>query len=172
MPDVLQRINEFKRVCELEQPEFDAAWQAVQQVLDEQFAYSCGEVGMARREKLLGIVPRSTADKDERVRAILFRLNEQLPFTVGKLQTLLDLVSPTGQYKLVPDYDNRELAVEASLYCKPVERLLREVLERTLPANILWDLYWEYNNHELLATMTHEELAARTHYQLREEVLA
>lgn len=170
LPEVLQRVQELERICELEQPMFDAAWAAVQKVLDEQFAYSCGEYGLQRWEKLLKIVPRQEADTDERVRAVLFRLNEQLPFTMQKMAQLLDLVAPEGGYELQLKREERELLVKVSLQCKPVERLIREVLERAVPANILWSLYWEYNRQRALVGYTHAELAQKTHYQIREEV--
>lgn len=170
LPEVLQRVQELERICELEQPMFDAAWAAVQKVLDEQFAYSCGEYGLQRWEKLLKIVPRQEADTDERVRAVLFRLNEQLPFTMQKMAQLLDLVAPEGGYELQLKREERELLVKVSLQCKPVERLIREVLERAVPANILWSLYWEYNRHGALVGYIHAELAQKTHYQIREEV--
>lgn len=170
LPEVLQRVQEFERICEIEQPMFDAAWAAVQKVLDEQFAYSCGEYGLQRWEKLLQIVPRQEADADERVRAVLFRLNEQLPFTMKKMAQLLDLVAPEGGYELQLKREERELQVKVALQCKPVERLIREVLERAVPANILWSLYWEYNKQGAVAAYTHAELAEKTHYQIREEV--
>lgn len=170
LPEVLRRVQELERICEIEQPMFDAAWAAVQKVLDEQFAYSCGEHGLQRWEKLLKIVPRQDAETDERVRAVLFRLNEQLPFTMQKMAQLLDLVAPEGGYELHLKQGERELQVKVALQCKPVERLIREVLERAVPANILWSLYWEYNKNNTLAAYTHAALAEKTHYQIREEV--
>lgn len=172
LPEVLQRVRELAKICELEQRPFDEAWLAVQRVLAEMYVYSCGEVGIERWEKLLKIVPREEAGQDERVRAILFRLNEQLPFTSGRLRQLLDLVAPEDGYQLEMNADEYELVVRVALYCKSVERLIVEVLERTLPANISWELYWEYNRHWQLGEYTHAELARWTHYQLREEVIA
>lgn len=172
LPEVLQRVRELAEICELEQGAFDGAWQAVQSVLAEMCVYSCGEVGIERWEKLLKIVPREEVGQDERVRAILFRLNEQLPFTTGRLCQLLDLVAPENGYQLEMNENEYELVVRVSLYCKAVERLIVEVLERTLPANISWELYWEYNRHWQLGEYKHSELAALTHYQMREEVIA
>lgn len=172
LPDVLQRVRDLARVCDLEQSSFDAAWLAVEQVLAEQFAAKCSDYGLKRWEKLLKITPRQGAEQDERMRTVLFRLNEQLPFTLSKLETLLDLVAPTDGYSIELDYAAREMVVQVSLVCKPVARLISEVLMRTVPANILWELYWDYNKHCQMAARTHGALAAKTHYQIREEVFA
>ncbi len=171
LPPVLQRIKDLERICEIEQPFFDAAWQAVDRSLQEQFVLACGEYGLSRWEKLLGISCRADADTNERLRAILFRLNEQLPFTYTKLKSLLALVSPEGEYSIELDREQMRLAVNVSLYCKPVERLIIAVLEKTLPANILWELVWSYNYYRQVAVYTHGALAEKTHYEIREEVL-
>lgn len=170
LPPMLQRVQELEKICALEQPMFDEAWAAVARILGEQFVLSASEVGLARCEEMLKIAPVSGADTEERRRAILFRLNEQLPFTLKKLDNLLALVSPAGEYRLAVDNEQRELAVHLSLYCKPVARLIKEVLERTVPANILWEILWQYNTHAMLAAYTHAELAEKSHYEIREEV--
>lgn len=170
LPSVLAEVHELEKICNLEQPLFDEAWQAVDNVLSEQFATTCGEYGLARWENLLKITPSEGSDTEERLRAVLFRLNEQLPFTIRKLEMLLGLVSPAGGCNVEMDYDERRLDVWLSLYCRPMERLIREVLERALPANILCVVHWNYNTHAMAAVYTHAELADMTHYAIREEV--
>lgn len=172
MPQNLQQVREFGKICELEQPLFDDAWAALDKVKAEQFVYACSEYGLERREKLLKIIPRQEADREERIRAVLFRLNEQLPFTKAKVAELLETVSDEDGCEMLLDYDSQELQVLVDLHYKEAERLIREVLDRTLPAAILWDILLDYNKYGDLAVYTHEQLAEKTHYQIREEVLA
>lgn len=171
LPPVLQRVHELARICELEQPEFDRAWAGADQILQEQFLLLCGEYGLNRWEQLLGILPNQSASAGERVKSILFQLNAQAPFTYAKLKEMIALISPSGEYSMELLYDELRLEFKLSLFCKSIERLLTEVLRQTLPANIEWRLDWYYNTHEKAAAYTHGELAARTHYQIREEVL-
>lgn len=170
LPPLLADVRELAKICALEQPLFDTAKEDLANVQREQFAVICGEYGLSRWEAMLKITPREGADEEERTRAVLFRLNEQLPFTLQKLEMLLGLVSPENSCELALDYDERRLDVGLSLYCKPVERLITEVLHRTLPANILCVLQWKYNTHTIVGGYTHEELAERTYYAIREEV--
>lgn len=170
LPPVLADVRELEKICNLEQPLFEEANVDLAKVAAEQFVLTCGEYGLARWEEMLKITPRDGADEDERMSAVLFRLNEQLPFTLRKLEMLLGLVSPKDSCTLSMDYAERRLDVGLSLYCKPVERLITEVLNRTLPANILCVKQWNYNTHAIAAGYKHGELAEKTHYGIREEV--
>lgn len=171
LPPLLQRVNELGKICAIEQPFFVRLADDVQRVLAEQYPLLCGDYGFSRWEKLLGILPARAAGDEERLRAILFRLNEQLPFTYAKLKELIALVSPAGEYSIEFLAEEKRLVVKVSLVCKRSEQLLCEVLSRTLPANILWELQWYYNTHGKLIGYTHSELAELTHYKIKEEVL-
>ena len=100
LPPVLQQIKELAEICELERPHFAEAWVKTQQILDEQYPHICGEYGLQRWEKMLGIVPSAEADLDKRRRAVLLLLNEQLPFTMVRLRELLARVAPEGGYEV------------------------------------------------------------------------
>lgn len=171
LPPVLQRVNELGRVSRLEQPEFDRARAAHEQVLQEMFPYICTEYGLERWEKMLGVSPGAADTERQRRQVVLLRLSEQLPFTMRRLAEMLALVAPEEQYyiELVPaEY---LLRVRVSLIGKSYFRVLQDVLERTLPANLLLDLDLLYNRYGYLVGMTHGELGSLRHHDLREEVI-
>ena len=171
LPPVLQQIKELAAICDLEQPHFAGVWPKIQQVLDEQYPQICGEYGLQRWEKMLGLVPSSNADLNERRQAVLLMLNEQLPFTLARLRELLARVAPNGGYELELLPEEYLLRLRLNLAEKSYLRVLRQVLERTLPANMLLELELLYNSHGQLAAYTHGQLAAWQHKTIREEVM-
>ena len=171
LPPTLQGIRELMRICRIEQPEFAAVWPDIERVLAEQYPLICSEYGLSRWEKLLGLLPGNNAGKEERLQAIFFRLNEQLPFTFARLRQLIALIVPENEYSIEFFDEEKRFVIRLSLYCKKVERLLSDLLRRTLPANILWELAWFYNKHLFLQRYTYGELSSFTHYYIREETL-
>ncbi len=171
LPPILRQIEELAVICDLEQPHFAEAWVKTQQVLDEQYPYICGEYGLQRWEKMLGLVPSVDAELNKRRRAVLLMLNEQLPFTLARLRELLARVAPNGGYEVELLPEEYLLRLRLDLAEKDYLRVLRQVLERTLPANMLLDLVLLFNSYGKLAAYTHGQLAARQHKTIREEVM-
>ncbi len=171
LPPVLQRVRELERVSLLEQPEFDRARAAHEQVLQELFPYICTEYGLSRWEKMLGVSPGANDSVERRRQVVLLRLSEQLPFTMRRLADILARVAPEGQYYIELHPAEYLLRVRLSLIGKSYFRVLQDVLDRTLPANLLLDLDLLYNRYGYLVGMTHGELAGLRHHDLREEVI-
>lgn len=171
LPPVLQRVNELGRISRLEQSEFDRARAAYEQVLQELFPYICSEYGLSRWEKMLGVSPNAMDTAVKRRQVVLLRLSEQLPFTIRRLVEMLALVAPEDQYYIELFPAEYMLRVRLSLIGKSYFRTLQDVLERTLPANLLLDLDLLYNRYGYLVGMTHGELSALHHHDLREEVI-
>ena len=115
LPEFLGNIRELGQVLQAEQPYFQQAWWAVEQALAEQFILGAGEWGLARWEQLLHLEAPESLSLDERRRALLLRLNEQLPFTVARLQELLAAAAPQGQYTMVLDEKNYVLLIYITL---------------------------------------------------------
>ncbi len=172
LPPSLQRIDGLGRVCGLEQAAFDRARAAHERVLQEMFPYICTTYGLSRWEKMLGVSP-GVADSEERRRqVVLLRLAEQLPFTMRRLADIMARVAPEEQYYLELHPAEYLLRVRLSLIGKSYFRVLQDVLERTLPANLLLDLDLLYNRYGYLVGMTHGELSSLRHHDLREEVIS
>ena len=108
---------------------------------------------------------------DERRRALLLRLNEQLPFTVARLQELLAAAAPQGQYTMVLDEKNYVLHIYITLAAKGCLPALRALLQRVAPANLSLHLQLMFNTHGKLAKFTHQQLCKWSCWAIREEVL-
>lgn len=171
LPPVALQIQDVARILALEQPYMALAWQHVEQVLLEQLIMQAGEYGIGRWEKLLQLCGRESLQLEERRRAVLLRLNEQLPFTMARLRELLAVSLPEGEYLLTLDPAAYTLHVFLELSAKNCAPALRELLQRVVPANLRLDLQLLYNTYGRIKGYTHRQLAALRHWEIREEVL-
>lgn len=171
LPPVALQIRDVAQVLDVEQPFLATAWQNVERALLELLIMQAGEYGISRWERLLQIDGRQSLSLSERRRAVLLRLNEQLPFTISRLRQLLAANVPEGEYVLTLDPAAYTLHVYLELTSKACAPALRELLRRVVPANLQLDLQLLFNTHGKLAGYRHQDLAERTHWAIREEVL-
>lgn len=172
LPPLFQEIREFQEIAAAEQQESDTLWAELDAAHDDLSILTATEQGLSRLEKPLGIVPKGTAAPDERRFVLLARYNEQLPFTRRVLnQQLENLCGPEG-YSLTVSPAEKKADVLVALTAKANFEEVAALLERVLPCNMKIALGLKYNQHLLLAEYTHAGLAARTHNELRNEVMA
>ena len=171
LPPVLLKTYEFPLLCDTEQPEIDRLNAAADAVLDAQFVSTAGERGVARYEKIFGITPMDTDTLDERRFRVLAKINAQLPFSVRRLRQQLATLCGDDGYKLELDGGKYTLTVKVALTAKRNQQAVEELLADIVPANMVCTTSLLYNPHSLLARLTHAQLAALTHREMREEVL-
>ncbi len=169
LPYVVRGYDVFKAMMEAEQPEFETVWAAVNDLMDNQFIMTADEIGLSRWEKVLEIVPKATDTLEDRRFRILTRLNETRPFTVLQLNNILQTLCGEDNYSiLISDYT---LIVRIGLTSKSNFSDVETLLQKISPANMMIDLSLAYNQHQSLQTMTHAQLAAMTHYEIRNEIM-
>lgn len=137
LPPILLQSCEFPLLCKAEQPEADAIAASADEVLDAQFVETASDCGLARFEKIYGIICMDTDTVEDRRFRILARMNEQMPYTVRTLHRLLTTMCGPQGYKLelVPnDYRLTIWLLEGSL---STLRTAEELLYRILPANLV-----------------------------------
>ena len=98
LPYVVRDYAEFKGISEAEQPEFESAWGSSDDLLNNQFISTAGNLGLSRWEKILGITPKGTDTLEDRRFRILTRLNEELPYTLPQLRNILETLCGSGNY--------------------------------------------------------------------------
>lgn len=171
LPPVLLTTCEFLMLCQGEQPEFDALTAGVTEVLDAQFIMTAPLRGIERYEKIHGIVPQDTDTLEERRFRILSRINTQLPYTIRRLHQLLETLCGKNGYRLILNHNAYLIEVKVELTAKRNLYAVQELLRICVPANMVVQCTLLYNQHSTLSRMTHAQLAAYTHDQLRNEVL-
>ena len=70
LPPVLQNVMEFMAITGAQQPEIEAAWDALNLVMDNQFIDTATEAGVTVWEKELNIVPLATDTLEDRKQRI------------------------------------------------------------------------------------------------------
>lgn len=167
----LQNIKEFNEIAEAEDVEALDLKTELNNLIDDQFIQDATETGIARREKMLNIQPFSDDTLETRRFRVGVKWDNQLPYTYRQLEKkLTDLVGANG-YLITLNYGLYTLTVRISL---GVKRMLddAEIMVRNMaPCNLVITVGLLYNKHSDLATLTHAQLAAYTHFQLKEEVL-
>ena len=137
--------------------------------MNDQFVSSASEFAVTRWEKILKITPKPDFTLDERKFTILTRLTEQLPFSVRMLTAKLgQLCGPDG-YEFA--LDGFSVHVRVALKALKNYTDIETMLKRICPANLAVVLSIKYNQHFVISTLKHKGLKAKTHYQLRNEVL-
>jgi len=171
LPEEIQAYLEMQYITSVEQSEIDTINITAKQILDNIFIETADETGIARWERMIGIVPLASATLEERKFDILARYNEQIPYTMYALENLLALLCGENGYSLERDLKNHTIVTKVELTAKNKLASVRELLERVLPCNLMYVLELIYNQHLTLAKFTHAQLKQFTHSALRNEVL-
>ena len=65
LPYVIRDYAEFQGIMGSEQPEIEKAWNTTDDLLNNQFIPTAGNMGLSRWEKILGITPKGTDSLEE-----------------------------------------------------------------------------------------------------------
>lgn len=171
LPYVVRDYAEFQGITGAEQPEFENAWAAVDDLLNNQFITTAGNLGLSRWEKILGITPKGTDTLDDRRFRVLTRLNEELPYTLPQLRVILGTLCGAGNYSAEVEEGTYQLVVKIGLAAKNNFSDVASLLDRVVPENMVVTLLQLYNTHGELGRFTHAQLSTFTHDQLRNEVM-
>lgn len=172
LPFIIRDYDVFKALMGAEQPEFETAWAAFNDLLDNQFINTSGNLGLSRWEQILEITPKGTDTLEDRRFRVLTRINEELPYTLPQLRVILETLCGEGNYSATIEEGTYILVVKIGLAAKKNFDDVAAMLDRVIPQNVLYDLSQLYNTHAELGAFTHGHLAAYTHDQLRNEVLS
>lgn len=170
LPPYLQEYNrETVAALKAENPEFGLVWEVLEQVLNNEFIETADDLGLSRWEKILGIFPDTTDTIENRRFRIMARMIETRPYTVPQLKNILRNLCGEDNYSVqVSDY---VLIVRIGLTSRSNYSDIEALLQKISPANMVIDLSLAYNQHQSLLPMTHAQLAAMTHYEIRNEIM-
>lgn len=135
-PNVLAPAKEFKTLAQMEDDEFAALWNEAWQWFLNTFVNYIDVAGAERWEDMLGIIVPPGSTLADRRAAILLRINTQLPYTLPRLQEMLNamygddmvIASTNTQYELWLNIDNRVILQTNAL---------RLMLQSIIPANLV-----------------------------------
>ena len=172
LPLFLQEYREYKAILnDASQPEIDKLWGEARNNLAEWFVSTATIKGILRYEKLLHIAPLATDTLEMRRFRVLTRLGETLPYTLRALENMLETLCGTGNYNVLLDNNVYTIYIGIGLIAKSNFDDVNTLLRRIIPANLIINLFLQYNQYSTLARFTHAQLRAFTHKQLREDVI-
>ena len=131
LPPVSRDSQDIQEVMRVENPEFKLLWDIMADLLDNQFIPSMGELGLSHWEWILEVLPQDTDTIEDRRNRILRLLAGTRPYTVEKLQEMLDATFGTGsvgvdlnenQYEIwfILSKEMRERSGEVINYAEPI----------------------------------------------------
>ncbi len=156
LPPFMGKVEEFIKITEAEQPEFDVLCKNVDTLQKEFFAETAGEYGLSRLEKAFGISDGSGEDIDLR----RFRIKTRLGGCKG-LSLYERLENTVGKDNFTVDFNRVALTLDVRITVKSGQYLdvVKNMLERLIPCNIALDVRILYTSYNMLNAYTHEYLS-------------
>lgn len=164
-------IKEFDIITDIQDEELTTLNTAITNILDNEFISTANEIGIARREKLLKIQPYADDTLESRKFRIQAKWNDKLPYTHRQLINKLNSLVGTNGYVATINYASYILNIKINLGQKRMIQDVNSMIKNMSPANLIVTVELQYNRHVDLAQFTHFYLNAKTHTELREEVL-
>lgn len=143
-PNVIANADEFKQLAILENEEFKSIWEILFKWFKNRFVSEADLEGVQRWEQMLKIIPSKESTLEDRKHFILMRINTILPYTIRRLQQILNAVygddfatvSTNKKYELWVDIDNRIILKTPGM---------RTLLRAIIPANLIIKILQELN---------------------------
>lgn len=146
LPEFLRRYREYRYIFDYgDQPEITRVESSAEDLYNNMLVLSANEEGIRRYEKMLHISPAVGAEIEERRFTILAILNTQLPYSERKLQEILINLCGSDGFVLKVDPGKYSVNVRVALKNKNMRDAVSDLLERILPANLVYDVRTMYN---------------------------
>ena len=138
-PNVIANADEFRQLSVLENDEFKTIREANCKWFYNTFVYKADLQGIKRWEDMLNLTSKSTETLEDRRINILIKLNSMLPYTIRRLQQILDIrygennaiATTTKKYELLIDFNDETELVASSM---------RAILRCIIPANLIFKI--------------------------------
>lgn len=135
LPPVLQSVMEFAAITGAQQPEIEAAWDALNLVMDNQFIDTATEAGVTVWEKELNIVPLATDTLEDRKQRLKTAWTYGVVYTYNWLVNWLK--TSCGESNPLPAINDYTLRVSLPVSVDYLHIL--DDMRRYVAANVLID---------------------------------
>lgn len=169
-PPHIKNIEEFKQISKANDAINSQIWTDIGVVFDNNFFDTMDAAECSRREQLFGIATNPLDTIEDRRRRIKGYSASNLPYTEGKMHDVLSAMCGEDGYELVIDSRLKTLFVGIKLSSVQMVSNAKELMRNMAPATMIVTAKILYNTHSQYRIMTHEEMSAYTHEQLRSDV--
>ena len=144
LPPFLAAYKEIHAALAAENPEFQAIWQAADNVLSNEFIVTADAWGVSRFENMLGILPQKEAALEDRRTAVLMKYNMRSPYTIRRLREILAEAVGKENYRVELTPEEYRLMIQIiNQDFRLVGRIYQNVLP-VIPANVRLLFYGRY----------------------------
>ena len=169
LPPVLREVRDFQCLMGQYQAILEDIWRREGETEDNFYLETADERGLIHWENILGIVPGVDRSIEERRRVIAARLGQNMPYGWGAfLAFLTALIGSEEDYTVTLSVFT--LTVRLRWVHWGRKDMVWELIRYMVPANLEVQLLLMHNTHGQLGGMTHREMGAYTHGQLKSEV--
>lgn len=141
LPAYHRKFHEYKQISKALTPELEALLIVVDYILDSWFIETADEKGIAKQEKIAGIVPAIGDSLETRKFKLLLRMTEKIPYTDTTLEERLNsLCGGKENYSIVRDYTHYKISINTTLGIAGAFDLVADALITMLPNNLVLDL--------------------------------
>lgn len=147
-------------------------WDCIEQELNNSFIIpfddnaGADEYACSRWERMLGITPAQDATLDERQFIIYVKLYQGAPYSIKKLQIILDGILGEGETAIVRDVGDKTLHIILDLSSRFKNEAVKELLDNIVPADMILNTSIAYTTYDNMANHTHDELSNYTHSEI------
>lgn len=166
--EAVQSIKEFESIGAVEDGELKNVNDELQNLISDQFIQTATEKGIARREKMLSIVPFADDTLESRRFRVLSKWGDELPYTYRSMIERLTHLCGKDGFSIKLNSNEYTLVVRVDLTIKRMEEEARNLVRKMAPANLLVTVELRYRQHKELKRYTHAQLRAFRHRELRE----
>lgn len=170
LPEFMREYREIKIICETEQMQAEKLWNTIETIWLNQFIETADDITLTRWERMLNISRGDTWTLNDRRNKVLSIITEQRPYTDKTLNIMLKSIFGEGKYQ-VEYIAPLKILISVSFDSKNEIKNVEEMLDRILPANLIWKVDIFHNKNALLQNYTHEQLQSYTHEQLRDNYM-
>lgn len=137
LPPFLQEYKEQNNALTAENPEFTIVWNAADRVLKNEFISTADEYGIARYEKILGILPFAEDTLESRRARVQSRWFITIPYTMKSLLAKLIALCGENHFTITKYFSEYHLDIDTNLELFNQVGELERIVERMLPCNLV-----------------------------------
>lgn len=139
LPYQVREFREYQGITTGEQPEFELAWDAQEEVFVNQFVDTALDYGLSRWEKMLKIFPKGTDTLETRRARIKAKLNNFVPYTIRVLARMLTAISDGDPFTVSLEPGSYLLKIITEWGASGQIEGLEYLINNILPCNIALD---------------------------------
>lgn len=111
-PNTVYPSKEFQALANIGDDELNKIWSEAWQLMLNTFVHDLNELGASRWEEMLNIYPAPDDTLEMRKQAILFKINNKLPYTERSFQNMVDGIYGAGKVKIIIEHDEYNIRFE------------------------------------------------------------